>query len=247
MSPTRLSIALLAVAAARTTVGQPCQWNTTLGFYPLTCDATGNIASPWGPGPRPGLVQALHAAMRWYQAAPAASHGYPQLDVRVRTRVWLHSILQRVCMRSTDDEDCPGPGAVAGRWLICHYYVEVAQVLSPVVKAPPCLQWRLARCMRLWVLKPGALRVPLGTCGGFVLVCRHSTFVDGNYSVEIPQVMAAPWPGGCLSCGGVRAQGTVSLDIDYPFVALVMMYQEDAHTDVVHNYVDALNAFSGVC
>jgi hypothetical protein len=67
------ALAAIAALGAVHAQSQPCPWPTTLGFYSLTCDGEGNIVSPWGPT----LAPALHAAMRWYQASPPASHGYP--------------------------------------------------------------------------------------------------------------------------------------------------------------------------
>lgn len=68
-----VTAALAAVRAAPAPLsGAACNSSLPLGFYQLTCDAAGNIVSPWG-----SKQKAMAAEVDWYMAAPPASHGYP--------------------------------------------------------------------------------------------------------------------------------------------------------------------------
>ena len=58
------SLALAAVSAWAAS-GSGCGAGTHLGFYPLQCDDSGNIVTPW-----PSLRTALDAEMKWSVAWP---------------------------------------------------------------------------------------------------------------------------------------------------------------------------------
>ena len=141
---------LVAVATSLplSIAAMPCsRYPTTLGFYPLQCDADGNIVSPW-----PSLRSALDAEMAWY------------------------------CVQS--------PVVATGR--SCPKRVVAGSALSNAVKC--CRVRRTAATSRL----RDGLRLPVMA----MYPCRYaasppaahgyptwmySTFVDGEYNIEMPQ------------------------------------------------------------